>query len=244
MKIIPVIDILNGVVVHAVRGRRSEYKPLQSVLCKSTDPIEVANSFKRLGFGELYVADLDAIINETINFRLHKRIVDETNLLLMVDAGVNCVKFAEKLLKCGVSRVVLGTETLQKKEFVAESIRLFGNERVILSLDLKNGEVMIKSGFIGCSDSLQLLNNFKEMGVKQVIILDLDRVGSGEGINVDFLRKMLSEVNVDFYIGGGIRDIADLVELRALGVSGVLVATALHTGKISIDDIKQNGLIE
>ena len=55
MKVVPVIDILNGVVVHAVRGKRSEYKPLQSSLSNSVDPVEVAKNFKKLGFSELYV---------------------------------------------------------------------------------------------------------------------------------------------------------------------------------------------
>jgi phosphoribosylformimino-5-aminoimidazole carboxamide ribotide isomerase len=61
VKIIPVIDVLGGRVVHAVRGRRKEYQPLKSTLCASTDPVDVAAALKALGFGELYVADLDAI---------------------------------------------------------------------------------------------------------------------------------------------------------------------------------------
>ena len=49
-RVIPVIDILNGAVVHAVRGKRSEYKPIESVICKSAEPLEVAKAFKNLGF--------------------------------------------------------------------------------------------------------------------------------------------------------------------------------------------------
>jgi phosphoribosylformimino-5-aminoimidazole carboxamide ribotide isomerase len=88
-----------------------------------------------------------------------------------------------------------------------------------------------------------LLREFKEMGVSGVIVLDLARVGSGEGVNVDFLKKVLEDVPIDVYVGGGVRDIEDLVELKNLGVSGVLVATALHSGKISMDDLKQAGLL-
>ena len=81
------------------------------------------------------------------------------------------------------------------------------------------------------------------MGVSQVIVLDLARVGSGEGVNIDFLKQVIAEVGVDVYVGGGVRDINDLVELRKLGVSGALVATALHTGKISIAQLKQEGFL-
>ena len=88
MKVIPVIDILNGIVVHAVRGKRREYQPLQSILCKSVEPLEVAKAFKALGFSELYIADLDAITGGSVNFQVFKRIAKETGLKLMVDAGV------------------------------------------------------------------------------------------------------------------------------------------------------------
>jgi phosphoribosylformimino-5-aminoimidazole carboxamide ribotide isomerase len=81
------------------------------------------------------------------------------------------------------------------------------------------------------------------MGVSQVIVLDLARVGSGEGINTDFLKKVIAEVGVQVYAGGGVRDIKDIVELRNLGVTGALIATAIHTGKISIDELKQKSLL-
>jgi phosphoribosylformimino-5-aminoimidazole carboxamide ribotide isomerase len=243
LKVIPVIDILNGIAVHAVRGKRREYQPLQSNLCKSVEPLEVAKAFKKLGFSELYIADLDAITRGSVNFQVLKRIVDETGLKLMVDAGVADLETAEKLLDCGVSKVVIGTETLQSKSFVAEAIRLFGSDHVIVSLDLKGDKVLVKLGFAGCKNPMCLLLEFKEMGVSGVIVLDLARVGSGEGVNVDFLKKVLEDISIDVYVGGGVRDIKDLVELKNLGVSGVLVATALHSGKISMDALKQAMLL-
>jgi phosphoribosylformimino-5-aminoimidazole carboxamide ribotide isomerase len=81
------------------------------------------------------------------------------------------------------------------------------------------------------------------MGVSQVIVLDLLRVGSDEGVNFEFLKKVIAEVGVDVYVGGGVRDIGDLVELKNLGASGALVASALHTGKITIEQLKQQNLL-
>ena len=111
---------------------------------------------------------------------------------------------------------------------------IFGNDRVVVSLDLKGDKILVKLGFDGCLNPICLLKDFKQMGVSQVIVLDLARVGSGEGVNTDFLKEVIAEVGVDVYVGGGVRDINDLVELRKLGVSGVLIATALHTGKITV----------
>jgi len=243
LKAIPVIDILNGVVVHAVRGKRIEYKPLQSNLSNSVDPIEVAKDFKKLGFSELYIADLDAIIDCSADFQVFQRITDVTGLNLMVDAGVTSMERAEKLLKSGVSKLVIGTETLQNKSFVGEAVKAFGSDRVIVSLDLRGDKVLVKLGFNGCADPMCLLSEFKVMGVSQVIVLDLARVGSGEGVNMAFMKKVLAEVPLNLYVGGGVRDISDLIELRDTGISGALVATSLHSGKISIGQLKDNGFL-
>jgi len=243
MKIIPVIDVLGGRVVHAVRGRRKEYQPLKSNLCASTDPVDVAAALKALGFGELYVADLDAITGGQANFSIFKNIADKTGLKLMVDAGVDTLKKAESVLESHVSKVIIGTETLPSTSLVAEAIRLFGSEKIMVSLDLMGDRVI--SGFeLGTlKDTVALLREFQEAGVSQVIVLDLARVGSEEGVNVPFLREVLRNIKVYVYVGGGVRDVKDLMELKGVGVFGVLVATALHSGKISLKELKQAGLL-
>lgn len=243
LKVLPVIDILNGAVVHAIKGIRSEYRPIQSILCDSSDPLEVAQTFKRLGFSELYVADLDAIIDCSDNFLNFKGLAEQAGLKLMVDAGVTSMERAESLLANGVSKLVIGTETLQKTSFVGEAVKAIGSDHVIVSLDLKGNKVLVKPGFDGCMDPLCLLEEFVSMDVSQIVVLDLTRVGSEKGVNVDFLRKVLKDLPLKVYVGGGVRNIADLIELEKLGVSGVLVATALHTGKISIEELKKAKLL-
>jgi phosphoribosylformimino-5-aminoimidazole carboxamide ribotide isomerase len=243
LKIIPVIDILSGITVHAVRGRRSEYQPLKSMLCTSTDPLDVASAFKALGFSELYIADLDAIMGGHPNFSILKQIADTTGLSLMVDAGIADLERAEKLLRSHVSKVIIGTETLPSFSFVREAVKSLGNEQVVVSLDLKGEKVL--SGFeLGkLGNPLDVLREIQEIGVEQIIMLDLARVGSGEGVNMPLLTEILKNRKVTVLVGGGVRDIADLVELRTVGVFGVLVATALHSGKITLEELKQAGLL-
>jgi phosphoribosylformimino-5-aminoimidazole carboxamide ribotide isomerase len=239
LKVIPVLDILDGKVVHAVRGKRKEYQPLQSNLTQSTEPLEVAQAFKALGFNELYIADLDAIIDCSGSFQPLKPLAQQTGLKLWVDAGITNMERAKSLLSNGVSKLIVGTETLQTTRFVGQAVEVFGGDRVVVSLDLRGDKLLVNLGFDGCQSPICLLNDFKEMGVSEVIVLDLARVGSGEGVNVDFLKKVIAEVGVDVYVGGGVRDINDLIQLRTLGVSGALIATALHNGKISVADLKR-----
>jgi phosphoribosylformimino-5-aminoimidazole carboxamide ribotide isomerase len=243
VKIIPVIDVLGGRVVHAVRGRRKEYQPLKSSLCASTNPVDVAAALKTLGFGELYVADLDAITRGQANFSIFKNIADKTGLELMVDAGIDDLKKAESVLESHVSKVIIGTETLPSTSLVAEAVGIFGSDKIMVSLDLMGNRII--SGFeLGAlKDSMALLREFQEAGVSQIIVLDLARVGSGEGVNMPFLREALRNIKGNVYVGGGVRDIKDLMELKDVGVFGVLLATALHSGKISLKELKQAGLL-
>jgi phosphoribosylformimino-5-aminoimidazole carboxamide ribotide isomerase len=243
LKVVPVIDILNGVAVHAVKGRRSEYKPLQSMLTKSIEPLGVAEAFRALGFSELYIADLDAIIDCRETFSEIEQIAAQTGLSLLVDAGVTGIERANRLMGSGVAKLIIGTETLQSKTFVEIAVKQFGSGHVVVSLDLKDGKVLTQPTFTGPKEPMKLLKEFEAMGVKQVIVLDLSRVGSGEGVDTNFLKTTIAETGMEVYVGGGVRDIRDLVGLRSIGVSGALIATSLHSGKIAVADLKREGFL-
>jgi len=205
--------------------------------------VDVAAALKALGFGELYVADLDAITGGQTDFSLFKRIADKTGLDLMVDAGITDLEKAEEVLKSHVSKVIIGTETLPSPGFVAEAVESFGSEKIIVSLDLMGDKIL--SGFeLGkLAEPITFLRELEALRVSQIIVLDLARVGSGEGVNMAFLREVLSKIRAEVFVGGGVRDVQDLVDLKELGVFGVLVATTLHSGEISPYDLKRVGLL-
>jgi phosphoribosylformimino-5-aminoimidazole carboxamide ribotide isomerase len=243
LKIIPVLDVLGGVAVHAVRGRRKEYRPLKSVLCAASDPVDVAVALRKLGFNELYIADLDAITGGHPNLPLFKRLADKTGFALMVDAGVTSLKTAEEVLRSSVSKVIIGTETLLNDSFVGEALAYFGSKKLVVSLDLMGDCVLSRFELGRLVEPMAFLRNLDAQGVSQIIVLDLQKVGSGEGVNLSFIEDAVKNVEADLFVGGGVRDIKDLIELKRLGVCGVLVATALHSGKISPEELKQAELL-
>ena len=243
MKIIPVIDILKGKAVHAVRGKRTEYQSVKSVLCGSAEPLEVACAFANLSFKELYVADLDAIMGKGENFGVLKQIAEKSVLKLWVDAGVADLETAKKVFQSGVSKAVLGTETLPNLNFLEQAIDNFGWEKIVVSLDLKEGKVLSRSQPAASMNALELACKIQESGVCELIVLDLARVGSGEGVDFALLRELRSQLSLKLFVGGGIRDTDDLLAVKNLGVDGVLLASALHSGKISITALQRDGLI-
>jgi len=243
LKVIPVIDILGGKVVHAVRGRRKEYQPLRSRLCSSTNPLDVAAAFRKLGFSTLYVADLDAILGGKANLPVLRDIADKTGLELMVDAGVDSLKKAERLLENHVSKIIIGTETLPAISLVSEVISQLGNEKVIISIDLMNSQLLSRLSTASPMQPMAFLQGLQNAGVTQVIVLDLARVGSGEGVDVHFISEARRKFHGAVFVGGGVRGISDLLELKKMGIAGVLVATALHSGAISVDELRQLKLL-
>ena len=238
MKIIPVIDVLNGIAVHGIRGERKRYQPLKSLLCTSADPMDIASAFESLGFSSLYLADLDAILGKSANFNIYRQIMTKTHLDLMVDAGIADLANAEKVLETGVSKIVIGSETLNSLDFVSQAVSTFGEDRVVVSIDQKAGKVLSASEAIASMDAVSVAQKLASLSVRQLILLDLDRVGTEHGINRTVLRNILVTTGVEVLVGGGIRSLQELEELRTLGISGALIATVLHNGKLAVDELK------
>src|SRR4051794_9747232 len=110
MRLVGVIDLRGGVVVHAIAGQRQTYRPLQSRLCPGADPVEVARTLAGLGVRELYVADLDALDGAEPDWEVLSRL-RQFDVCLWVDAGVNSGRRAAELVRLGIDRVVVGLET-------------------------------------------------------------------------------------------------------------------------------------
>src|SRR5262245_42443022 len=138
MRIIPVLDVMNGVVVHGVGGRRSEYQPIVSKLTTSTNPVVVAQRLvESYRPREIYVADLDAIAGRPPALDTYRRII-ALGVRLWVDAGA-CDSPGAKALIDADCDVVAGLETVPSSEVLSEIVRAVGADRVVFSLDLRNG---------------------------------------------------------------------------------------------------------
>lgn len=246
MRIIPVIDVLGGVVVRGVAGRRAEYKPLVSRLTDSTEPLEVARALaERFGFGELYLADLDAIAGGPSKIELYAELgrtrrsipTAETSApatgRVMVDAGVRDVASALSIVATGVE-VVVGLETLAGPGALGAIAANLPVQRLVFSLDLKAGRPMGAVSAWGSTEPAEIAARAVELGVRRMIVLDLARVGTGEGVGTEELIRELRRRHpkIELIGGGGVRGPDDLRRLGEAGADAALVASALHDGRI------------
>jgi phosphoribosylformimino-5-aminoimidazole carboxamide ribotide isomerase len=225
MQIIPVIDLKEGIVVHAQQGNRDDYAPLKSGICKATDIFSVVDTFSALfNFSLIYIADLNALTRKGDHASLLKDVLTAfPNVTFWIDSGYPICN--EEFLHYGNFLPVLGTESFQEENI--REISQF-NDCYILSLDYSaTGEMGAKSLF-----------SRQDLWPENIIIMSLPRVGSQLGPDIAKLtafRKQYPQHNI--IAAGGVRDTEDLKRLNQLGIRHVLVASALHNGKISLGAI-------
>jgi phosphoribosylformimino-5-aminoimidazole carboxamide ribotide isomerase len=237
MRVIPVIDLKSGAAVHAVRGERERYRPLRSELVAGSDPVRVARAVREaLGLGELYVADLDAIAGGPPHREVVAALAREARV--MVDAGATEVAAVRRLLELGAARVVIGTETLADQTALERLRAKVPNAPLVLSLDLRAGFVLSRDADLARLGAAEAMARLGQSGVREVIVLDLARVGTGAGPDVALVRELSVRFpELELLAGGGVRDVADLGALADAGAAGALLATALHGGAIGPEEL-------
>ena len=230
-RIIFVLDLLDGKAVHAIKGERSKYRPVHdSRVCDSAAPLDIVSIVTP---AEVYIADLDKLQSRGNNFELIGWVSKKT--ATMVDIGVENMGDVGKAV--GISdTVVVGTETASL-DLIKKAAQKFGN-RINVSVDIKNGKVLTKDAglMLEPEELVRMLNDYD---IGDIIILDLDRVGTGMGIDTDFLRRIVGISGHSILLGGGVKDMDDIYALEEIGVRGALVATAVHNGNIPVEAVRK-----
>ena len=234
MKVVPVLDVQNGRVVRGIGGRRHEYRPLTP----HCHPVAVAGAFRdRFGLTELYVADLDAIAGAPPCLPIYTELRGQ-GFTIWVDAGVRVTEVADALFTAGIDVAVVGLETVAGPTVLRELCNVHA-ERIVFSLDLRDGVPLGDLTPWRHADARSIANQAIDFGVRHLLLLDLARVGMNTGTGTELLTTELIAAypQIEFSTGGGIRGLEDLRRLKSIGLSAVLVASALHDGRIRREDI-------
>jgi phosphoribosylformimino-5-aminoimidazole carboxamide ribotide isomerase len=242
MRLIPVIDLLDDHAVHAIKGTREHYRPVQSVLCETSDPLALAAAFRdQLSLNEIYIADLNAI--QGFSRTRHQSLIGDLchieGMRIILDAGTSDVGKAQAWLDHGVQKVVIGSETLDTLDDLQSISARIEPHHLVFSLDIKNGHILSRCHSLAAMTPMDALRQLQRIGWQEVILLDLNRVGSREGVDVALVaeaHKCFPDLHL--LLGGGIAKLQELIELESIGVAGILMATALHNGAINAQHIR------
>ena len=239
MRVSPVLDLYRGVVVLGRGGRRDEYRPIASPLAGNAQPASVALGLRSaFGLAELYLADLDAIVDGKPNTTVWSELVAR-GWRPLVDAGIDSVAAAQQVIAIGATPIV-GLESCGDPALLGEILATCGTGNVIFSLDLVAGRPKTTSP-LWPGDPLEIATRAVELGVSRLLVLDLAGVGMAAGIRgLELVTAIHTHwPDLELITGGGVRSVADLESLAQIGVAGVLVASALHNGQLTAADIRR-----
>ncbi|MEQ8196890.1 MAG: 1-(5-phosphoribosyl)-5-[(5-phosphoribosylamino)methylideneamino]imidazole-4-carboxamide isomerase [Clostridiaceae bacterium] len=231
MIILPAIDIRGGKAVRLYQGDYSK----EEVVAK--DIFDQAREFQRLGATHLHLVDLDGAKEGTgVNEEIILKLAKELDMSIEVGGGIRTLERIDKLLSNGVDKVILGTAAIENKELLMKALEKYG-DAIIVGIDARDGKVCA-NGWLEESnlDYVEFSKTMADLGVDNIIVTDISRDGTLQGVNIDMLRTLKEKVNIKITASGGVKNIEDIKKLKELGVYGAITGKAIYSGELSLKD--------
>jgi phosphoribosylformimino-5-aminoimidazole carboxamide ribotide isomerase len=232
--IYPAIDLRAGQVVRLKEGdpnRQTQY---------SSDPAETAERWLEAGAHWLHVVNLDGAFDENDSasqaaLRAILNIADRYEARIQFGGGIRSIEMLERVLGFGVSRVVIGTAAIEQPELVRDAIRKFGQEKIAIGIDARDGFVRVR-GWQSKSEvqATHLALQMRALGVRTIIFTDISRDGLGSGLNISSTRELADASGLDVIASGGVHTIEDVIAARKAKLEGAIIGRALYEGTIDL----------
>ncbi len=230
MQIIPVLDLKGGSVVRGFKGDRVSYRPIETPLSPTAEPLDVLAGLMGLHpFEAVYLADLDAIGGGPPDVALYRRLAEaHPDCRVWVDCGPKDRAGIELLHAVCALRPVAGSETLVDVSLLDDpTFRRDG----VLSLDFRGDAFVGERAVLGKAETWP----------ERIIVMTLARVGSGLGPDLARLSEIVDRAGPErkVFAAGGLRGPEDLDALNDFGIAGILVSSALHDGRLTAADVRR-----
>lgn len=231
MLIIPAVDIKDGKCVQLIQGKPGT----EQVIIEN--PHEVAKSWENNGANMLHLIDLDGALGTQDNTKIIERIVDIVNIPIQMGGGIRDIEYARKLLDMGIDRIIIGTMAIKEPEVIKKLSYEYGNERIMVSLDSKDNQVVIKGWTEKTSKSATEFGQFLEKyGAGSILFTNVDYEGLLQGFNEQPVIDLVNAVNIPVVYSGGISTLKDIKKLKSTGVKGIVVGSAIYKGAIDFKE--------
>lgn len=230
MEVIPAIDLRDGKCVRLYQGDYGQ----ETVY--SDNPVEMARHWVSLGATRLHVIDLDgAKAGIPANTSVVENIVTAVSTPVQLGGGIRTAQTARLMLALGVDRVLIGTAAIENPDIVRRLCDEFGAERVVITVDARDGYVAVKGWTADSQKSASaLIEEMEGQGIGRFMYTDIGRDGTLTEPNFDAIESLLLETQLRMLAAGGIASVGHLVRLAELGVEGAIVGTAIYTGDIEL----------
>lgn len=231
MIILPAIDIIDGKPVRLYQG---DYEKKEIV---AEDIFETAKSFENMGAEYLHLVDLDgAKSGSNENHELVIKIANMLKIPVELGGGIRSFETIKYLIDNGVSRVILGTIAIEDEQLLKKAIESYG-EKIAVGIDCKDGKVYGRGWFAGSDlDYIDFAKRMEKVGVKNIIVTDISKDGTLEGPNIEMLKKLKEEVNINITASGGICDIENIKDLMKIDLYGAITGKAIYAETLSLEE--------
>jgi len=233
LNIIPAIDILEGQVVRLVKGE------LQNKIVYSDNPIEIAEKLETQGAEIIHVVDLDATLttgwnNNQNNTEIILKIIDTIKIPVQVAGGIRSNDAINKMFEKKAEKIVIGTLAYKNPQ-VLQQLSKDKVEKIVISIDQNKGIVMIDgwrqpSGF----KVIEAIKFFMAKGIKEFLLTTVDRDGTFNGPDLDTLSYASNVNGAKIIASGGISSIEDMIRVKNIGCSAVILGKSIYDGKIDV----------
>ena len=236
MLLIPAIDLKNGRCVRLLQGEAD------AETVYSDDPAAMARSFEDAGAKRLHLVDLDgAFRGKGTNLDCIHSILKTISIPVQLGGGLRTADDVERMLKLGVSSVIIGTMAIKNPDVFEYIIKHFSGEQIILGIDARNRKVAIEGWQEGTEIyDVDFALHWKKVGIQRVVFTDIARDGMLSGPNMEALRNFARGTGLKIVASGGVSSMEDLELLKTLeadGVDQVISGKAIYEGKLDLKEI-------
>lgn len=234
MQLIPAIDLMGGQIVRLTKGKA---ETAISYEAKFGTPLQAAERWKAEGAGKLHIIDLDAAFGIGDNREVIAEIAKNISLPIQVGGGIRSYEAAEKLLKTGITQVILGSIAVNDPSVITTIQRRFGPDSVIVALDNRDGRIMVEGWQTETAMTVDdALCRYTQLGVQTFLITSIAQDGMLTGPDLKTLSGAVLYEGVNIIAAGGIGSIGDLVALKEIGCSGAVIGKALYEGRFTLKE--------
>lgn len=232
MQLIPAIDLMSSQIVRLTRGKKETAKSYES---EFGTPLQAAQRWKQEGAGKLHIIDLDAAFGIGDNYDVIAEIAKNISLPIQVGGGIRSYETAEKLLKTGVSQVILGSLAFSDPPVIGKIQKRFGYDSAIVALDNYGGRVMVEGWQTETSMSVdEALDKYSDLGAHTFLITSITQDGMLSGPDLQTLSAAVMHPGAKIIAAGGISSLGDLEALREIKVEGAVIGKALYEGRFTL----------
>jgi phosphoribosylformimino-5-aminoimidazole carboxamide ribotide isomerase len=220
---IPAIDLRESACVQLADSYAQE-------LIRIPDPVGVAVAWRRYGFNQLHVIDLDAVGGRGSNADIIADILNATDAEVQVGGGVRTKDRIQELLNDGAHRVLIGTRALEDPEWLAEAASLFPGS-IIVAADVRDRRVL-SHGWTRLHSKLvlDLVEEFNDLPLAGVMVTAVHKESTMQGTDLPLMEDIVELAEFPVYAAGGLANIHHLRSLADCGVTAAIIGMALYSG--------------